>query len=311
MRGQVDLGRTDELERARAGRLLVTITSESLLWSSSSSFLAAGTSELERARAPTLGWREPARVDGFLTLPILASSASHGFARAWVVEVVVTFGLASEGLGAAAAAAEEDPREKRLAQRSGAGRGCVSSASDELSGLIDRRFEGRASSGAFVSGMVIDIASDEEAEAARFALTVGICRRGFGTVLLARTDLSGCSGSRSDESELGGDPDLRKSSSAETKLEDEVVEVAATGTGDALEERFVPSRGEIPLRPMLAHSIGGGDAARFRLPLSAKNRDSIRFACSPSDPGSDSEAEESTMTVSLTRGFVVARIEVG
>lgn len=224
----------------------------------------------------------------------------------------MAFGLASEGLGAAAAAAEEDPREKRLAQRSGAGRGCVSSASDELSGLIDRRFEGRASSGAFVSGMVIDIASDEEAEAARFALTIGFCRRGFGTVLLARTDLSGCSGSRSDESELGGDPDLRKSSSAETKLEDEVVvDVALTGTGGASEERFVPSRGEIPLRPMLAHSIGGGDAARFRLPLSAKNRDSIRFACSPSDPGSDSEAEESTMTVSLTRGFVVVRVEVG
>lgn len=86
MRGRVDLGRPDELERererARAGKVLVTITSESLLWSTSSSFFAAGTRELERARGPALGWREPARVDGFLTLPILASSASHGFARA-------------------------------------------------------------------------------------------------------------------------------------------------------------------------------------------------------------------------------------
>lgn len=235
---------------------------------------------------------------------------------------MVVVGLASERLGATVV--EEDPREKRLAQRSGAGRGCMSSPSDELSGLTDRRFAGRDSSGALVTVALIEIGSDEEAEAALFAWA-GFCRRGLGAVLFARTGFSsGCSGSRSDESELGGDPDLRKSSSAETKLEDDGVDVALTGAGGASplsaggsEERFVPTRGEIPLRPMLAHSIGGGDAARFRLTLSAKNRDSTRFGCffSEADPdsGSDSvsDAEESTMTVPLTRGSVVMRVEVG
>lgn len=185
------------------------------------------------------------RFGGALTLPILASSASHGFARACVVDVVVV-GLASERLGAAAAA-EEDPREKLLAQRSGAGRGCESSPSDELSGLTDRRFAGR-DSGTPVLVALVEIGSDEEAEAALFALTVGFCRRGLGTVLLARTGLRGCKGSKSDKSESGGDPDLRRSSSAEMKLEDEVVvDVALTGTGAAppvrageSEERFVP-----------------------------------------------------------------------
>lgn len=299
--------------------VLVTITSESLLWSSSS-FLAAGTSEVERAREPKLDWRETVlRVGGFLTLPTLASSASHGFALVCVVEVVVV-GLTSEGAGAAAAATK-DPREKRLAQRSGAGRDCESSPSDELSGLTDRRFAGR-DSGAFVTAALVEIGSDEEAEAALLALVVWFCRRGLGTVLLARTGLSGCRGSKSDESEFDGDPDLRSSSSAETKLEEEVVvDVALTSAGAPpvsagdSEERFVPSRGEIPLSPMLAHSIGGGDAARFRLTLSAKNRDSTRSVPPPSDaepdPDPDSDAEESTMTVSLTRGFVVVRVEVG
>lgn len=80
MRGRVDLGRPDELERerARGGKLLVTITSESLLGSSS---FFAGASEVERARGPELAWRELVRIGGFLTLPILASNASHGLAR--------------------------------------------------------------------------------------------------------------------------------------------------------------------------------------------------------------------------------------